>query len=463
MQKSSENSKKETNNSNQIRNGMVLELTIEQINADGFGIAREGDFTVQVADTAPGDRVIARVEHVSHHSGTAWARPLQAPQRGDKWKRHFCKESQQAGGRCGGCPLGHITRDVYKQVKLDTVADAFVAEELQLIPATLHCGVPKHYRNKSNFVVNRNKKGLVQLGSFAPRSHRFAPMQGCHINAHAITRLQREIQTLFEDNQVPVHPAPSGIRYVTIKAFSTGALLVDVVVNDEEAQNTEAVAQALLDIPDVHGVSVTCNPEKGNQLRHTSSHLHMGKNALCDRIADIQLRMKATTFFQLNNEIAAVMYQRAAEWCASAKTVWDLYCGIGGLGLTVAKSSGAVLYGCDSVDDAIDLAAKNAKTNQIDARFTSINLNTSFPSNWPAADVILVNPPRRGIDAHTMEQLGSKTASQLIYMSCNPTSFARDAQQLAQQGYILRDVEAFDMLPNTSHVELLGRFERGTK
>ena len=251
MQNPAEKSKNETDSAQKLKNGTVLELTIAELNADGFGIATAHGVAVHVANAVPGDRVTVRVEHVSRQSSSAWARILHPPQRGENWKRHFCPASEQDGGKCGGCPLGHVTRDVYKDVKLSAVVDALTACNLQILPSILHTGAPKHYRNKSNFVVHRSKKGTVILGSYAPRSHRVAAMDGCKINARAITRIQREMQTLFEKNNAPVHPAPGGIRYVTVKAFDTGALLADLVVNDTDSQDMVPIAEMVLNIPDI--------------------------------------------------------------------------------------------------------------------------------------------------------------------------------------------------------------------
>ena len=441
-----------------LKNGMIFDVTIEDVTVEGFGTTLVNGFRVHVPHLAPGDQARVRIEHVSRQAMNAWARPLEEPRRGDKWKRHFCKEAEQAGGRCGGCPLGHLAADAYREVKLDSIAQAFAQNSISPVPDVLVIGQMRKYRNKSNFVVHRMKKGQIHLGSFAPRSHRFANMTGCAINAAPITRLQQDIEMLFEQNNASVHPAPSGIRYVTVKTFSSGAALLDVVVGGDITEEIKNVGSLLRDHSMVHGVSVTANSTDGNQVRGTGSHHVIGRDALHDRVGDIQLWMTATTFFQLNSEMATRMYQMAATWCANAGCVWDLYCGIGGLGLTVAKATGAKVFGGDSIEGSIALANRNAAENALDATFETVDLSNAFPASWPSCDVALVNPPRRGIDPFTLEKLCASRIPKLIYMSCNPASFARDARAMLDAGYVLDNIAAFDMLPNTSHVELLGLF-----
>ncbi len=440
-----------------LKNGMTIDVHIEGATVEGFGTATANGYSVFVPHMSPGDRARVRIEHVSRQSMNAWAHLVEEPHRGDNWKRHFCEDAAQARGRCGGCPLGHLTADAYRELKLQSIAQAFAQSGIVPAPETMATGSMRKYRNKSNFVIHRMKKGQIRLGSFAPRSHRFATMTDCAINAAPITRLQRDIEQLLEQNNVSVHPAPAGIRYVTVKTFSSGAALLDLVAG-EMTEEIKSMATLLLDHSMVHGVSVTANSSTGNQLRKDGPRLILGKEALCEKVGDIQLWMTATTFFQLNNEMAIRMYRKATEWCTGAACVWDLYCGIGGLGLTVANATGARVFGCDGIDASVALANQNAKHNGVNASFDTVDLSNAFPESWAPCDAAIVNPPRRGVDAVTLNKLCTSQIPRLIYMSCNPVSFARDAKALRDAGYVLEDIAAYDMLPHTSHVELLGLF-----
>ncbi|MBN2343606.1 MAG: 23S rRNA (uracil(1939)-C(5))-methyltransferase RlmD [Deltaproteobacteria bacterium] len=451
-------SKQTTDNPFLVKNGAVLDMTIEDVAPNGHGVARLNDISVFVSDTATGDQVTVRIDHRSKHTDHAWGRVFEVIQRGTAWKKHFCQEAIQQHGRCGGCPLGHVSRDVYREIKLRYVADALNAARLAQPALSLHIESPKHYRNKSNFVVHYSPKNGIQLGSFAPRTHHFASMDRCQINTKIISTAQRIVTEVLNEAGTTIYPKPDGVRYVTIKSFESGAVLVDIVVHSDSADQFVDLANGLLAQKFIQGVSITCNPIDGNQIRTQAPAYHCGKNTLTETIGDVSLRMRASTFFQLNNDVARTMYHQAAMWCADAKSIWDLYCGIGGLGLTASKHANARLFGCDEVTSSIDLARRNAEDNQVNGTFAVTDLSTAFPTQWPTADVVLVNPPRKGIDTHTLERLCQLQPKQIIYVSCNPTTFASDGRLLCDAGYTLHNTQAYDMLPYTSHVELLGRF-----
>jgi tRNA/tmRNA/rRNA uracil-C5-methylase (TrmA/RlmC/RlmD family) len=174
------------------------------------------------------------------------------------------------------------------------------------------------------------------------------------------------------------------------------------------------------------------------------------------------LDMAASSFSQLNSEMTAEIYGAVANHIVKAEVVWDLYCGLGGLGLTVAhRGKTADLYGADLAGASIDLARNAAEREGANAHFEGIDLSEPFSLNWPDPEVIIVNPPRRGLDREVLELLQESPATQLVYMSCNPRSFARDTRTLVDAGFELSQIDAYDMLPQTTHVELLGFFTKG--
>lgn len=451
-------SKNDPNSPPRLKNGTVQTVCIDRMHSDGYGIATIADVDVLIPNTAKGDTVVVRIDHVSKQSPVAWAQVLSVNERGPNWKKHFCKLSIQSQGKCGGCPLGHISKDVYRELKQESVNTELEKHNISQRVSSIFIGSALNYRNKSNFITGKQKTGNVNLGSFVPRSHRFAPMNGCKINTRTIGKVQQFIETILTQNDTPVFPSDNGVRFVTIKSFETGAVLVDLVIHGTESIAYETVSKQILEHESVHGVSITCNSEQGNRIRTQSHDAGIGILTLRENIGDIALWMTTATFFQLNNEVAQKMYQQVASWCSDAKTVWDLYCGIGGLGLTVAKVNNSKLFGCDSISSSIELAKTNAETNSIEATYETINLETAYPSAWSAPDVILINPPRKGIDPHTMDALCTNKVEKIIYMSCNPATFAKDSKALEEAGYSLQTIEAFDMLPFTSHVELLGLF-----
>jgi 23S rRNA (uracil1939-C5)-methyltransferase len=158
----------------------------------------------------------------------------------------------------------------------------------------------------------------------------------------------------------------------------------------------------------------------------------------------------------------AAMYARAAKLVGEgAKVVWDLYAGVGGLGLTVARAhSETALFGTDSVHESMNLAKQNATSAGIDAHFEWADLALGVPTSWSLPDVVLLNPPRRGVDDAVLSRLVELLPETIVYMSCNPMSFGRDARALIDAGYVIGDVYAYDMLPGTTHVEVIAAFKQ---
>jgi 23S rRNA (uracil1939-C5)-methyltransferase len=212
----------------------------------------------------------------------------------------------------------------------------------------------------------------------------------------------------------------------------------------------------------VVGVSASANDHGGNVIRTAPSARLEGQYTIIEPVGPIALGLSAAGFSQLNQDVMARMYQRAAGLVEQERpVVWDLYCGVGGLGLTVAqKKDGTTLFGADSVDSAVSLANQNSQDNGVSGRFATIDLSRTAPRGWPEPDVVLLNPPRRGIDDVIKRRLTEIQPRQLIYMSCNPTSFAKDVRFLVDRGYRLDEVHAYDMLPRTAHVEVLAALVR---
>jgi tRNA/tmRNA/rRNA uracil-C5-methylase (TrmA/RlmC/RlmD family) len=209
------------------------------------------------------------------------------------------------------------------------------------------------------------------------------------------------------------------------------------------------------------GVSVSVNGSTGNAIRVAPSLQVLGRDTIEEPVGPIVLNMAASSFSQLNSETTAKMYEEAAKSVAKAKVVWDLYFGLGGLGLTVVQQEKTTdLYGADLAGSSIDLARVAAGRAGVKAHFEAFDLRERFSLKWPDPEVIVVNPPRRGLDEAVLALLKESPVKQIIYMSCNPNSFARDARTLVDSNFNLLKVDAYDMLPQTMQVELLGVFAK---
>lgn len=488
-----------------MKPGQVHTLRITGLDGDALGEGTVGDVTLKVAGATPGDCVRVRVDHVSPHQPVAWATLVEAEQRGDSFRRPPCHWAAPLRGDCGGCPALHLTDDARREMLLQHLETVLAPLGLEPPRPPFHDAPlsskadATDYRNRANYVLERRRSGRVRLGSWAPRSHDVARMDGCLVVRPPIDEVARALSDLLTDSNVPIHPpAPlasgdgsvGALRYLTIRSTQDGEALVDLVISTPEPPWLDSLLDRILALEPVVGVATSVNASSGNALRVAPSTHRRGRFTVTEQVGEgelaVDLIVAAATFTQLHTEVAGRMYRRAADWLASQtgesskdlnepRVLWDLYCGVGGLGRTVARAmdrSGVPvsLWGAESVAHAVELAGEAveaAADESFPSRFERHDLARGLPEGWSSSWALTVNPPRRGLHPKVVEGLVSRVAgadgpgpSFLIYMSCNPKSFVRDARRLIDNGWQLDFLEAHDMLPGTAHVELLAGLRR---
>ncbi len=453
-----------------MRKGDLVTVTISSLSDEALGVAlvegsalrqEEGavDISLRIAGAAPGDRVRARVEHVSPHQPVAWGSVVEVLSRGEAFVEPACPHAAPVRGACGGCPAMHLRYPRQVVMKAATTSAALgdlAPENLQVSAAASHQG----YRARGHFVVHRTDDGEVVLGSYVPRSHEVVSMDGCRIVRSPVTVVAAQIEALATTLTVPVHPASPGVRYVTVRASQEGDVLVDLTLNHDEAPFLERLAEGVMALEEVVGVSVSINASGGIALLVGPSRVLLGQETVVEWLGEVGVVVSAAGFTQLHAGTAGDMYRQAAAWLGPVENIWDLYCGVGGFGLSVAKTGSGKVYGAENSPGACDMAGASATLAGLNATYEVADLRKPFDvaKRWPRPNAVLVNPPRRGLD-EPVRTLLCDLGVPVVYMSCNPTSFAKDARVLLESGLKLVAVEAFDMLPQTRHVELLAFFE----
>lgn len=444
----------------------TLQIRIDHLGEDGLGYGLGEGFHVGVPGVAVNDIVDVELEHKSPHQKRAWGRVVKVVARGPAFTRPPCHHAAPIRGKCGGCPMMHLQMKEQRAYKNHRVEEALSGlpgyervSELREAPGADAEGF--RYRNRSNYLVFRPPGGRIHLGSRAPRSNHSAKMDGCLVNAPIVEELAQVLTQILNDRSIPVFPARSGLRYVTIRANAAGEALVDLVCAQKDPGWMNAVVDRLSAHPAVHGISVSVNRREGNAIRVNPSRLLWGTDSIIEDLNGLKLRLVADAFFQLNAAVAADMYDQAAKWTQDANVIWDLYCGVGGLGLSIARQQpGVKLFGCEATESAVRLARANAKENGIEGHFDVADLGKGVPRGWTPPDVIAVNPPRRGLDEKVTDLLRRVRPKQIIYMSCSTESLKRDLEAIMQAGYRIGRHAAWDMMPHTEHVETLVTLER---
>lgn len=447
-----------------MRVGDEIEVTVDAVDDDAAGEAFVKGTTLKIVGAAPGDRAFVEVEHISPHRPIAWCRIIRVLSRGAHFMPPSCALAEAAGGRCGGCPAAHLDDETYCGMKTSHVEKALAAAQLTPAVSFFPSADKLGYRNRGHFVAARDKSGRAFLGAYAQRSRLVVPISDCLVLRPKIREVARFIVEALVDMRIPIFPESFGLRYVTVRSTEQGETLADFVVTGERPFWARKLADFLMSKASVAGVSYSVNNSSGNALRTAPSLPLAGKQFVLERIGELSFHLGAASFSQLCGDTAEKMYRRAAAMVSGASVIWDLYCGAGGLGLTMllSRAEDARLFGAESVDSAVVLARKNASAFGGRAVFETSDLSSGPPASWPAPDAISVNPPRKGLDNAVLGLLKNTPARTVVYMSCNPKSFAADVAELVAAGFSIKEVFAYDMLPCTAHVEIIAKLVRAS-
>ena len=437
--------------------GIAVNVTISSLTNRGDGIGHVDGRAVFIPDTVPGDEVLAKLVRVksSHAFGTL--KRILTPS--DDRIRPACILAQ----KCGGCqwqPVGYEAQLVAKE---QLVTDALTRlGHLDLPPASPILAAPAalHYRNKVTYPIARGTTQPLKVGYFRKGSHKLVNVNQCPVQDE---RLDSVLQAVKRDLQSTDWPAynernqKGELRHLGLRiGRRTGQLLITLVSKTDRLPGLETLAKTWMQtIPNLQGVCLNINPKRTNAIFGRETQLVEGKHELEEEFAGLTVAIDSTSFFQVYTEQA----ERLLEWVSSQlklkgnETLIDAYCGIGTLTLPLAKRVKQAI-GIEVIPNAVEQANRNAKRNDIDnVAFVEGTVEEMLPS-LPSADVVLLDPPRKGCDRSVLDILLQRTPSTIVYVSCNPATLARDLDTLVNHGpYQIETYQPADFFPQTAHVE----------
>lgn len=438
----------------------TLKLTIDALDNEGIGLARHEGKTALVQGALPGETVIAEVEHTGRtHIYTNLRKVLRnSPQR---TANIVCKKELD----CLGCPLIGMKYQAQLDYKQRRVADALSAQGLlqeDVVQPSLGSQPPVNYRASAKLVFGR-KREKVSIGLYKRGTHDVVNCPDCPVHHPLINRIVSVVRDEVQRQGISVYSTKHKnglLRYLLIRVSPLNdKAMVTFVSNFRDLQQLPKLAKWLTrKIPEVIAVHENVNTSTGNVIFGQESLKLLGAPDLIDRVGDIRLRIAPGAFFQVNTKQAANIYALVREWAQLKKneSALDLYCGIGGIALHLAKDAGQV-FGIEVVPEAVRNAADNANLNELkNCRFQSGDAADELEklsSQISSLAVAVLNPPRKGCDAKVLETLAELGPKRLIYVSCDPESLARDLALLTPKGYQIEKVQPVDMFPQTSHVE----------
>lgn len=467
-----------------IQKNQIFTVKITDMGTDGEGIGHLEDsdalsgngYTLFVKDAVLGDTVRAKV--VKPKKGYAFARLEEVLEPSPDRVEPVCAYARQ----CGGCQLQAVSYEkqlAFKDrkvknnlIRIGGFAPDFVEEIMEAPVGMEH---PFHYRNKAQFPVGMDKNGRLIAGFYAGRTHTIIENRDCALGV-AENKIVLDIVLDFcTEKKIPAYDETTGkglLRHVLIrKGFSTGQIMVCLILNGSSFAAEQELADRLFEkVPGMTSFSVNSNTERTNVIMGSKTRTIRGKDRIEDTIGGLVFTISPQSFYQVNPVQTEKLYQTALDFAdlQGDECVWDLYCGIGTISLFLAKAvPNGQVTGVEIVPEAIENAKKNAALNGIS--------NTSFycgaaedvvtdmvakrrtPSkegtNGALADVVVVDPPRKGCDAKLLDTIAVMNPEKIVYVSCDPATLARDVKALGEKGYELKKVRACDMFPQGGHVE----------
>ena len=440
-------------------------VTIEDMNEDGAGVGKVDGYIWFVKDAVIGDVVRAKAMKMKKSYG--FARLMEVLEPSASRVIPSCPVARQ----CGGCQLQAMSYEEQLKFKERKVMNnlirigKFAEDEIHMLPI-MGMEEPWRYRNKAQFPFGKDKDGNVIAGFYAGRTHAIVEAEDCLLGVEENREILDIVKQFMKEMKIEPYDEISHkglVRHVLIrKGFKTGEIMVCLVINGNKLPGKERLVGMRTGGDGVKGmtsISYSVNQEKTNVIMGKEIVNLYGPGYITDYIGNVKYQISPLSFYQVNPVQTERLYGTALEYAGLTgnEIVWDLYCGIGTISLFLAQKAKKV-YGVEIVPQAIEDARRNAEINGIhNAEFfvgkAEEVLPERFEKNHVHADVIVVDPPRKGCDAVCLDTILKMRPERVVYVSCDSATLARDLRYLADGGYVVERGRCCDMFPGTVHCE----------
>ncbi|XZK30322.1 23S rRNA (uracil(1939)-C(5))-methyltransferase RlmD [Clostridium perfringens] len=430
---------------------------------EGEGIAKiDNKYPIFIEGALKGEKVKVRIVKVNKNF--AYGKLMEVLEASEERVNPPCAIYK----RCGGCKIQHASYKAQLDFKWDRVKDC-VSKIGKLDPSIVKYPLgmeePWRYRNKVQLPIGLIN-GEVKIGFFAPRSHYIIDMESCLIQdeiGDKVVKLTREWIEKFNIRPYNVdgeYDEKGIVRHIMIRrGFTTNEVMVVLVTNGEKLPHKEEFVDLMVkNIPGIKSIIQNINSKKTNVILGLESKTLWGEDTISDYIGDFRFNISPLSFFQVNPTQTEVLYGKALEYAnlTGNEEVFDAYCGTGTITLFLSQKAKKV-YGVEIIPQAIDNAWINAKENKVEnVEFFVGESEVVIPdliNKGVKADVVVVDPPRKGCDKKLLDAITNIDAKKIVYVSCDPSTLGRDLKVLEENGYKTLEVQPVDMFPNTAHIE----------
>lgn len=438
-------------------------LTITDLTSDGSGVGRYEGMAVFVPMTAVGDTALVHVVKVKKTYAYGKLESI------IEASKNRCKNDCPVFKRCGGCVYRHITYSSECEIKQTHVENCIKRiggidiNANPIIPAVSQY----RYRNKAQFPLSENGK----TGFFANHSHNIIECEDCLLQPLEFAKISQIVSLWISKFNISIYNESQHkgiLRHLYLrKAEKTGEIMVVIVANSDQVPHVDNLVDALLKefSAIIKSIILNVNTEDTNVILGKKCITVYGQDYITDVLCNVKINISALSFYQVNHDMTEILYKKAREYaCPKDKTVLDLYCGAGTIGLSMANEAKNII-GVEIIPDAIKNAKGNAKNNNINnARFICADATEAakqLAEEGLSPDVVILDPPRKGCDEEVLRTVANNFAPEkIVYVSCDPATLARDCKIFETLGYKFMEYTPVDLFPRTGHVEtvaLLGR------
>ncbi len=441
-----------------LKKNDIIEIEITGFSSEGSGVGHYEGQAVFVSGAAKGDTISCIIIKAKKNYAIGKIRHIL------KASSHRIIPDCPVFPSCGGCQYRHISYEAEMEIKTQKVRDAFQRiGHLDIIPEnTVGAENPDRYRNKAQYPV-QTVNGRLLTGFYAPFSHRVIDCKSCLLQPDEFSHIIKTVARWSEKYKIPSYDEKTKkglLRHIYIrKGFVTEELMICLVINGDRIFKKDELISALTKTDkNIKTVLLNHNTEDTNVIMGKTQTVLYGKGYIEDVLCGKRFRISPLSFYQVNHAQAERLYQKAAEFAITenTKTLVDLYCGAGTIGLTMADKA-EKLIGVEIVPEAIEDAEINAKLNNIkNARFICADAKkaaATLAEEGIKPDTVILDPPRKGCDEELLNTVSVMSPERIVYVSCDPATLARDLEILESKGYKTIKAVPFDLFPRTVHVE----------